>query len=619
MRKILLLVGLVSLLFMGCPNELELVAINVKANKVSYTVGESVAPSDIEVVATYNDGTSKAVSVFTVTPATFSEAGNVTVTVSYSENGITATDTYEVSVTSASTLLNPFSLSVDVPTAKRNTALELTVNLQSEFEIKDVVWKEGTHNEGLLFDANAQKAGATTDNKKWSFTVTKNATYTVAAKDDGSRFSFFTFTVDCFDYTAPTEVTALTADYNSTHKIITLRWTNPTDEDFDKIEVWYAIETETQQKATELETDKTTCDITVTDDAVSSYTICLKTVDTLGNTSSGAYKVVAIASTSTEPYTILPEGTNGTAGTEATYILFGTWPRTIKADNVTVDKSDSNKKEVGMFTYYKGSDGEWYCEALENAYGTEEQYKYSSGTQVKQAGEDSYQWFKVEPIKWRVLTDDYSGKKLIFCESGLMANVPYYDYYNDTRTIGGYTIYPNNYEHSRIRAWLNGLSFQLGNATNSDHNGKGFLQTAFTAEEQAAIAMTTVDNSVESTNPASAPTEFNNGVNDYACNNTTDKIFLLSEKEVTTSAYGFAEYNVYGKGNSRIRKPTDFALANFGWLSPTAGQGGWYFLRSPVYSNSNHALIVNDVGNWIINLYLYPESPLVVPALAINE
>ena len=113
MRKILLLVGLVSLLFMGCPNELELVAINVKANKVSYTVGESVAPSDIEVVATYRDGTSKAVSVFTVTPATFSEAGTITVTVAYSENGVTAMDTYTVSVTAKTytVIFNPSDLS----------------------------------------------------------------------------------------------------------------------------------------------------------------------------------------------------------------------------------------------------------------------------------------------------------------------------------------------------------------------------------------------------------------------------------------------------------------------------------------------------------------------------
>ncbi|MBR7064458.1 MAG: hypothetical protein IKI31_04865, partial [Treponema sp.] len=269
------------------------------------------------------------------------------------------------------------------------------------------------------------------------------------------------------------------------------------------------------------------------------------------------------------------------------------------------------------FTYYKGDDGEWYCEALENAYTTEEQYKYSTGTQVKKESEKSYQWFKVEPIKWRVLTDNYSGKKLILCESGIYAGICYYDAYTTNRDIGGKEIYPNNYEHSRIRAWLNGLSFQLRSDTNNDHNGKGFLQTAFTTGEQAAIAMTTVDNSAESTNPASDATLWNSGNNQYACNNTTDRIFLLSEKEVTTSGYGFAEYNVYGAGNSRIRKPTDFALANNAYLSSTEAYGGWFFLRSPYYKSFASACRVGVAGGANDDNYLYNSSGVVVPALSL--
>ncbi|MBQ7611919.1 MAG: hypothetical protein IJU92_02480, partial [Spirochaetaceae bacterium] len=345
------------------------------------------------------------------------------------------------------------------------------------------------------------------------------------------------------------------------------------------------------------------------------YTVQIKTYDTLGNESNGSYKSVGIASPSGQTYTILPEGTNGTAGTTGTYIEFGRWPQTIKADSVTVDKNSSESQEVGMFTYYKGSDGEWYCEALENAYGTEAQYKYSNSEQVKQKGENSYQWFKVEPIKWRVLTDNYSGKTLIFCESGLMANVPYYDNWNE-RDIGGSTIYPNNYEHSRIRAWLNGLSFQLGSATNSDHNGKGFLQTAFTAEEQDAIVMTTVDNSAASINPATDPITFNNGTNDYACDDTTDKIFLLSGKEVTTSEYGF-DTNVAREDSSRIRKPTDFALANYAELSKRETFGGWFFLRSPSYKFRDFVRRVYPSGVADEHCEVFIEYGVVVPALAI--
>ena len=496
--------------------------------------------------------------------------------------------------------LTPFTLSVDVPTAKRNTALELTVNLQSEFEIMDVVWKEGTHNEGLLFDANAQKASATTDNKKWSFTVTKNATYTVAAKDDGSRFSFFTFTVDCFDYAAPGNVTNLAATYTAAHQKITVMWNNPTDEDFAGLKISWQKDSESYCEPITLNTDTETYTIDGVDGTASYYTVQIKTYDTLGNESNGSYKSVGIASPSGQAYTILPAGTNGTAGTTGTYIEFGRWPQTIKADSVTVDKATSESQEVGMFTYYKGNDGEWYCEALENAYATEAQYKYSNGTQVSQKSANSYKWFKVEPIKWRVLTDNYSGKKLIFCESGIMADVCYYDGYWGERDIGGSTIYPNNYEHSRIRAWLNGLSFQLGDATNSDHDGRGFLQTAFTAEEQTAIAMTTVDNSVTSTGYIT---------NDYACKDTSDKIFLLSNKEA--EGYGFTSSSV------RIRKPTDFALANCAYLSDQKGYGCSWWLRTPDdYYNITVICINFSSANSQSNVDV--RRVVVVPALSIT-
>ena len=257
-----------------------------------------------------------------------------------------------------------------------------------------------------------------------------------------------------------------------------------------------------------------------------------------------------------------------------------------------------------MFTYYKGSDGEWYCEALENAFDTEAQYKYTNGKQVAEKSANSYKWFKVEPIKWRVLTDNYSRNKLIFCESGIYAGVCYYDQYKVNRDIGGSTIYPNNYEHSRIRAWLNGLEFQLGDATNSDHNGKGFLQTAFTAEEQAAIAMTTVDNSAKSTGSTS---------NDYACEDTSDKVFLLSYTEAANSEYGFTNEDV----RIRIRKPTDFALANYGYLSSTDGCGGWCVLRSPNCRDSCNASYVISDGDLSYYLNVGNKSPLVVPALSL--
>ena len=210
-------------------------------------------------------------------------------------------------------------------------------------------------------------------------------------------------------------------------------------------------------------------------------------------------------------------------------------------------------------------------------------------------------------------------------ESILTGNVAYYDYYNVNRTIEEKTeektVYPNNYEHSKIRAYLNGLSYAVKasdsaeQTTDSTYNEKGFLQTAFTSSAQSLIATTTVDNSAASTNPASNEGLCENG---YACENTSDKIFLLSEKEVTTRDYGFTEYNVYGQKNSRIRVTTDYAKANYACQYTVAGYGGNWWLRSPYYSDERKACyIYNDGDARLYDIYVHNKYTGVVPALCV--
>ena len=149
-----------------------------------------------------------------------------------------------------------------------------------------------------------------------------------------------------------------------------------------------------------------------------------------------------------------------------------------------------------------------------------------------------------------------------------------------TPITDGQTVYPNNYEYSDIRAWLNEV----------------FYETAFTELQQAIIETTTVDNSARSTNPQNNATAFNSGTNTYACANTQDKVFLLSEQEVTNSAYGFnASYSA--SGNDALtcqKKTTDYAKANGAWTSTDssyAGNGRWW-LRSPHYHASSSARVV---------------------------
>ena len=325
----------------------------------------------------------------------------------------------------------------------------------------------------------------------------------------------------------------------------------------------------------------------------------------------------------TEGITELPEGTDGTLGPDGKYVTFGSFPQTVKAVDVTINESET--KTAGAFTYYKGSDGEWYARQAENAYGNN--YTYSDGSAVGQGG-TSEKYFKVEPVKWCVLTDNYSGKKLLLAEN-ILINCAYYDYYNVNRTVSGSTVYPNNYKESRVRAYLNGLSYEVKSSSSSTQTtsdsflNKGFLQTAFSMEELALIAETEVNNSARSTNPDANAAQWNSGENQYVCENTTDKIFLLSEQEVTKSDYGFDVYNAYkGDGtydeSTRIRVTTDFARACGAYQASTAGFGGYWWLRSPLYNYDNCARYVYFNGNARDDDYVRDSNVGVVPALCVN-
>ena len=85
---------------------------------------------------------------------------------------------------------------------------------------------------------------------------------------------------------------------------------------------------------------------------------------------------------------------------------------------------------------------------------------------------------------------------------------------------------------------------------------KGFLQTAFGTDAQNKIITTKVDNAKEQMSY-----DGTNGIDkEYACDPTNDKIFLLSEKEVLQ--YSKESCTSWGDGNTRIRKNTDYAIAN---------------------------------------------------------
>lgn len=121
------------------------------------------------------------------------------------------------------------------------------------------------------------------------------------------------------------------------------------------------------------------------------------------------------------------------------------------------------------------------------------------------ADDTSYHYFKYEPIKWRVLE---VSKNDVFLLSDIALDNQQYN-----TTQEGIT-----WEKSTIRSWLNSYSGEFNN-DRIDYTENGFINSAFTDEEKNAIYDSNIIN------------DDNEEWGIDGGNNTTDKIFLLSENE----------------------------------------------------------------------------------------
>lgn len=338
--------------------------------------------------------------------------------------------------------------------------------------------------------------------------------------------------------------------------------------------------------------------------------------------------------------TELEYGTDGSAGKGGTYVLFGDWPQTVlsKTDEQKISFISDRTVKRGYMDFLLGSDGYYYVKEEEDGYDSCDIKKYSDNSDIQiktPTGTSNFRYFKVMPIKWRVVTSDYiidgatasKQAKLLVAENVLVANIPFYDYRNDiSRTIDSNTIYPQNYEFSNVRAYLNGISYPTGTTENKTWENKGFLQTAFSSDK--LLCTVQVDNSKKQMQNYDGnswiPSESN--INDnLVSNNTFDKVFILSSREVTNPEYGFQNYNIDDRSanpkSGRTRKSTDYALATENHSGATQNEGGVWQLRSP-YTNPEQDKYqyrdVTAVGTLgIPETYVY--YPGIVPAICISK
>lgn len=278
-------------------------------------------------------------------------------------------------------------------------------------------------------------------------------------------------------------------------------------------------------------------------------------------------------------YTRIDE--NGDESATGDYILFGYYPKTVATSAEVASINSTNRMDADG--YYLDADGNRYVKKSANPYGSG--YKFSNGTSISK-GTNYY--FKLEQIKWRILTTK-NGKAMLLAEDIIDAHAFYYYSSSSNRTINSKTIYANNYKYSEIRAWLNGYSYIGQSGTISTYLNNGFLQTAFTSQEQSIVQTTTIDNSLASTLDSS---------NSYVCEDTDDKVFILSKKELSTTDYGFKS-SILASDSAREKITTDYARANYALTMLSDSDkvnNGWWWTRSPLYNKNASDINVHING-----------------------
>ena len=233
-------------------------------------------------------------------------------------------------------------------------------------------------------------------------------------------------------------------------------------------------------------------------------------------------------------------------------LTYGLYPQTHVNNSKTI--SSLNAIPAPESNGWYSLNGEYYAKKAANP--CESGYKYSDGSSVTSGSSD---WFRCEPIEWKILSES-DGEALVVSDLLIDAH-RYNESYSGTKN--GH--YANNYKYSEIRQWLNG----------------DFYDSAFSLDSSAVLT-TDVDNSAPTTD---------SDTNKYACENTQDKVFLLSYQDYLNESYGF--YNSTGSSDTRKCKPTDWALAGGAYQYDGFG---YYYTRSPSSGYSDLTLCINELG-----------------------
>lgn len=323
---------------------------------------------------------------------------------------------------------------------------------------------------------------------------------------------------------------------------------------------------------------------------------------------------------------------------EGNYIYFGYWPQTLERDENVVAKLNEMagtpplpRDNANPYNWesHEGTTYMWQKIVIYNGtkyLGVQMNDYRASGIDAlydKITDNGYYKlnvyWFKYEPIKWRILTTSENSAYIMSdialdffsmqpdrkseIRDDLLAS-----YNNSPGVPDG--IYANNWEYSFIRSWLN----------------ETFYNEVFNDLQKEIIQTTHLDNSARSCNPNDYPKYYgygeNAGKNKYAdqCKDTDDKIFLLSLRDVTTTAYGFNK-DVLAEDPARNLQASDFAKFHGVSMGNTQKDYVTWYTRSPSLAVGNQGyttFVLYRDNKGVINSPNLVAEGGVVPALWIT-
>ena len=253
---------------------------------------------------------------------------------------------------------------------------------------------------------------------------------------------------------------------------------------------------------------------------------------------------------------------------------------------------ENNDITIGRTKYrrLKGEDATYYSSNEEGQYNWNGSYK-------------TYHYFKYELIKWRVL--NRNGNDAFLLADVALDDQKYNTNYEDV-----------TWETSSMRSWLNGYGASV-NQPKTDYSRKNFIDSAFTSTQKNAIKTTNVVN--------------NNNI-DYGTaggNNTSDKVFLLSESEVyntdTAASYGFVkDYSTYNEARRSRCSTYAYAMGTYRYYYDTDKEytkyngNIYWWLRSPGYFSCNAAVVYCSGCLFRSGVHAASNDDGVRPALHLN-